>query len=67
MSRKAMRGTPEKRAEGPLTSLLKINSQYAQLLQQLAENNSRVNSLSPHAYLFDTLQNINQLNACMKG
>lgn len=66
MSKKPLRKTNGNDAKEPLSSLLKINSQYAQLLQELADKNTRASSISPHAYLFDTLQNIKQLNSCMK-
>jgi hypothetical protein len=66
MSKRPLRGAADKVKEEPLASLLKINSQYAQLLQELAEKNTRSSSISPQAYLFDTLQNIKQLNSCMK-
>jgi hypothetical protein len=36
-----MQGSAKKQADEPLTTLLKINSQYGQLLQQLAQNNNR--------------------------
>jgi hypothetical protein len=65
MNRKSLK-TGRKEGGETLTALLAINCQYNQLLQTLAQNNSQAAERSPQAYLFETLQNIKQLNSCMK-
>jgi hypothetical protein len=49
-----------------LDALLQISNEYQQLLRQLVENNYMGTEQSPQAYLYDTLQNVKQMNTCMK-